>query len=118
MSENIRDQLKDVFIDTNPELWDLVLELDLPIVNELKTIIKDYEENYVRKGECNRCGKCCYVHNEQGELVPCKYLIINEDSTTTCELYGKPERPEVCINFPQKDNSHKFPECGYYFEQK
>lgn len=76
------------------------------------------ETNYTREGECMKCGLCCYVHDKNYQLVPCKYLIDNKDGTFDCELYGKEERPQVCVLYPQKDNSYKFPNCGYYWVEK
>ena len=65
---------------------------------------------YVRKGKCLRCGFCCLSEN-------CEHFEwIEKDGKkiANCKIFGKPERPEKCVNFPQAPPLLN-PKCGYYF---
>ena len=108
----------EVFTDDKPELWDSTLDIDCDIINTLKEMILDYETNYIRLGECKRCGLCCYVFNRELKLVPCKHLSYDDNNLAVCALYGQKNRPERCINFPQKDHLYKYPNCGYTWKLK
>lgn len=101
-----------IWYDPNPELWDEYIPKDLKDKIELS------KQFYERKGRCNRCGSCCYWLDRDGKRQPCKYLEINL-GIAKCTIYGQPERPQRCINFPPKpDVSNKHPLCGFYFEIK
>jgi hypothetical protein len=62
---------------------------------------------YVRKGQCNRCGKCCL--NED-----CDHLEWLENGKANCKIFGKKERPLRCGWFPQLPPII-IEGCGYYF---
>lgn len=71
----------------------------------------------IRKGECKRCGDCCYIwdkpKDEGGKRVKCQHLIF-ENGIAICNIYDSDEFPEGCKTFPivfDKD----FPKCGYYW---
>lgn len=102
-----------VEIDGRPELWDKHVSKNI-----LDMI--DYDKtHYNREGECNRCGKCCYWVARDGSLKPCKHLNYDDEGLAICDLHGKPERPNRCINFPEKrDTLNKFQNCGFNWVEK
>ncbi len=113
------DKFHEVWIDPNPELWDDTCPKG--VLDHIDTA----KQTLDRHGECNRCGSCCYnfdgKHNSgsKGELQPCKYLSFDDDGLAVCALYGKPERPKRCINFPPKrDLTNKHLNCGYSWTEK
>ena len=108
---------REVYTDDKPELWDELYE-KASEDSIIKTKIADYKTNYIRQGKCNKCGCCCYVHDKDGKLVPCKYLKDNGDGTYDCTVYGTELMPNVCKLYPQKDNSYKCTKCGYYWIEK
>lgn len=82
---------------------------------------------YIRKGFCNKCGRCCKMDT----LAPCVLKKLNEtfgygpracphledlgDGTTTCLNYEN--RPPFCIDFPgEPGDISEIPQCTYYFE--
>jgi len=72
-------------------------------------IAEGKEQRYLRKGQCNRCGKCCIEENcECFEIV---------DGIGICKIYDKPNRSEKCKLFPANPPII-FEECGYYFVDK
>jgi len=108
----------EVWIDPNPELWDTIWDLDCEIIDKVKEMILDCKTNYIRLGECKRCGACCYVHDRDMELVPCKHLSFADDGLAICALYGKKNRPLRCSDFPMKKHLYKYPNCGYRWKPK
>jgi len=117
----------EVWIDPDPELWDSTLDR----IPEVKKEIEFAEKNYIRKGSCVRCGKCCYWRDKDGSLKPCKYLVFVDD-VPTCSVYGTDKMPNRCKNFPPKptqnveyyEGNYLLPKgetettttgCGYYW---
>jgi len=64
----------------------------------------------IRKGKCNRCGKCC----DYGGKWPCEYLRFDGD-IAICNIYEN--RPKVCRLYPQRLED-VFEGCGFYFEEE
>lgn len=48
---------------------------------------------YEQRGQCRRCGRCCLNEDD------CEHLVIR-NGEATCLLFGCPERPVKCLNFP------------------
>ena len=72
----------------------------------------------VRKGECSRCGLCCWDFKGDDPANRCKHLA---DDMKTCLVWGelKELRPE-CYgeNFPQVHCVVDLPEsCGFWWEE-
>ena len=87
----------------------------------------------LREGECLRCGKCCnmgflietdifkdvkksknlekFISENDSKDIFCKHYDIKNKA---CRLFGKPERPKVCIQHPGSPNSTS-KGCGYTF---
>lgn len=92
----------------------------------------------IRSGECKRCGDCCNI-KKLSETVAMKdvtksdslkELLDNKDSSEVfcsefevrdksgfCKLFGKAERPLICIDHPGSPNSLTS-NCGYIFTFK
>ena len=105
------EKIKEVWIDPNPELWDDYISIDSEEKIRLAKLF------YVRKGECNRCGQCCYYLDKEGIRQPCKYLSYNKDGLANCAIYET--RPQICRECPLKpDITNKFFKCSYTFEIK
>ena len=80
---------------------------------------------WVRMGACIQCGRCCRLNNLLGAPVhsgssvnvseaKCKHLIELDDGTAICGLFGKPERPQACIDHPSSPLS-LIEGCGFCF---
>jgi len=83
---------------------------------------------YVRRGECNRCGDCCkprffiseearefYLQNGLPENGQCQFLAFI-DGVWTCTIHA--ERPDHCRRFPwHPDQLSTLPRCSYTFER-
>lgn len=67
-------------------------------------------KRYKRLGECNLCGDCCDNEN-------CEYFQRVNGDLGICTVYGKPERFEKCLKFPEVPG-HPFQRCGYWFADK
>lgn len=113
------DKIHEVWIDPNPELWD---ETCPQVVKDHVTIA---QQTLDRHGECNRCGSCCYYWDgkhksgSKGELKPCKYLFNDDEGLPACKLWGTPELPDICRDFPTKpDLTNKHPLCGFSWTEK
>lgn len=92
-----------------------------------KSLLVQYEgKNWIRLGECNRCGECCLGWG----IGPCKHLIYDSYSYTHCDIYdkrkeiGKTEQGinlEGCLKFPAFPGDLMRPEfrnkCGFFFIQ-
>jgi len=100
-------------------------------------------KTFKRLGECNRCGQCCKIlprwkdlpdivkalfrmYDPNAEIVlskvtygVCYFLRRESDKIYTCSLYGNPERPKFCFNFPNEPSQiEKIPQCGYQFKEE
>lgn len=64
---------------------------------------------YERRGDCNKCGKCCLTEN-------CEYYR-EKNGKGICKIFGKPERPEKCLIYPANPPLN-YKECSYYFYDK
>lgn len=81
------------------------------------TEIDIHAPRYVRIGECNGCddgvAACCQdmaVHFDEDASGVCPHLT----DENKCDLYGKPERPDCCVNFPENPPI-VFKKCSYRF---
>jgi hypothetical protein len=109
MSEN---KYHCVEIDANPELWDKYVPAGVSAkIDEAKVL-------YDRRGECNRCGSCCYYMGKDGKRHPCKYLSFDGDKAI-CTVHSTEDQPKICKDFPVKpDINNKHPDCGFYWVEK
>ena len=67
------------------------------------------------KGECIRCGTCCYKLSILGKI--CGALKIEEDGEkkkATCSIEGR--KPASCVIYPTLPNK-LFGSCGYYWDR-
>ena len=64
------------------------------------------------KGECKRCGKCCYEVKKDCEHL--RFETLDGKRRAVCSIYMK--RPIGCALYPMKDD--KLPEgCGFHWEK-
>lgn len=92
----------------------------------------------IRSGECKRCGDCCnlkklsetiamknvvksdslqkFLDNKDSSEVFCSEFEV-KDGVGFCKLFGKAERPLICIEHPGSPNSLTT-NCGYKFTFK
>lgn len=82
--------------------------------------ITDFNDANERKGSCNRCGKCCYVYEEDAtERTKCEHLEFDGEGLAMCKLYGTEDYPKVCEAFPAWfDDDPYWEECGFYWMSK
>jgi hypothetical protein len=83
-------------------------------------------KQWLRIGECRRCGLCCYMKNlvtapalqfkidpklaafletEQGAQVACIHLEYDIGGQAVCTVYGSSRRPPSCTAHPSSPNS-------------
>jgi len=70
--------------------------------------ISGKKQRYERCGECIRCGVCCQEEE-------CEHFVDAVDGkTATCLIFGRPERPSKCTDFPYAPPI-VCKTCGYYY---
>ena len=77
-------------------------------------ISPEFIENNTRAGECNNCGDCCFVIDND-ERVRCNQLDFDDEGLSFCKLGD--ERPDGCKDFPTHPDPY-FTRCGFYWEEK
>ena len=66
------------------------------------------KQRYERRGQCVRCGVCCLKEE-------CEHFVDAHDGqSATCKIFGKPERPSKCTDFPYAPPI-MVESCGYYY---
>ena len=65
-------------------------------------------DGQARKGECLRCGKCCF--DIRGN--PCEFLV-GEPSKYACRI--QQNKPLICLLYPVPGGPSN-PGCGLYYE--
>lgn len=76
----------------------------------------------VRKGKCNRCGKCCkesylikyYGFKTEVEQTKCSHFA-TIDGVSACLVHDK--KPDFCRTFPAAPEDLVSLNCGFYFEE-
>lgn len=95
---------------------------------------KKQKENYIRKGKCKRCGKCCqwrYLIKDVPLKIKiilvllnpiflikskCPHLGFDKNGKAYCKIYD--HRPWFCRAFPAEPADLVDKDCGYYFEKE
>ena len=76
-------------------------------------------DEWVREGECNRCGACCKVIDMIGKKYGTCALYAEADGVGCCTDRQHPYYLRKCINWPTTPQQiAPFPQCSYTFRRK
>ena len=82
--------------------------MDEEEIQRVIDFVSGKKQRYERRGECIRCGVCC--HEEECE----HFIDCTDDTLARCEIFGSPDRPSKCTDFPYAPPI-VCRTCGYYY---
>lgn len=92
----------------------------------IEKVILDNGEEWILKGECNRCGMCCddmpskyhpYIA-KRGKGKGCRFEykeVLDNVKVSACKTYWC--KPECCTLFPNDPHEDLYEECSYEWER-